>query len=77
MNLAQFENARKRTLVQHLDLSFIRTYRPVLDDGPGRALHTMADYRKWCDENLLRWLGFSRRPGRPGSVRPGGEAPRL
>ena len=38
VNLAQFENARKRTLEQHLDLPFIRTYRPVLDDGPGRAL---------------------------------------
>ena len=62
VNLAQFENARKRTLDQHLDLSFIRTYRPVLDDGPGRAFDTMADYRKWCDENLPRWLGFSRRP---------------
>ena len=34
VNLAQFENARKRTLDQHLDLSFIRTYRPLLDDDP-------------------------------------------
>ena len=33
----------------------------VVDDGPGRAFHTMADYRKWGYENLPRWprwLGF-------------------
>ena len=63
--------------LQNLDLSFIRTYRPMLDDGPGRALHTMADYRKWGDENLHPVAGFSPEAGRPGSVRPGGEAPRL
>ena len=48
--------------LQHLDLSFIQTYRPVLDDGPGRAFHTMADYRKWGNDNLHPVAGFPRRP---------------
>ena len=37
VNLAQFENARKRTLTTTSTCPFIRTNRPVLDDGPGRT----------------------------------------
>jgi hypothetical protein len=40
--------------------AFIRTYKPVLDDASFRAFDTMADYRKWCEENLPEWLGYGR-----------------
>lgn len=53
-DLAQFENARRRPLRKHLDYSFIRTCRPVLDDGGGRSFDSMAEYRAWCNRNLPR-----------------------
>ncbi|MEO7318500.1 MAG: hypothetical protein ABIZ56_05890 [Chthoniobacteraceae bacterium] len=37
---------------------FVSVYRPVMDDVPYRIFHTMADYRKWCDENLPAYLGY-------------------
>ena len=51
--------------VLHPDVQTVVDYpdvQTVVDDGPGRAFHTMADYRKWGDENLPRWprwLGFA------------------
>jgi len=42
--------------------AFIHTYRPVLDGAPFRAFDTTADYRRWCEENLPDWLGYTR-PG--------------
>ena len=40
--------------------AFIRTYKPVLDDARYRSFETMAEYRKWCEENLPKWLGYGR-----------------
>ena len=37
---------------------FVSVYRPVMDDAPYRIFETMADYRKWCDENLPAYLGY-------------------
>jgi hypothetical protein len=53
-----FEAASRRTIRQHINNSFIRTYKPVLDDATYRSFATMADYRKWCAENLPEWLGY-------------------
>jgi len=58
--LAEFEAARGRTLQQRFRYSFIRTYKPVMDDSDYRSFNTMADYRKWCEENLPDWLGYGR-----------------
>lgn len=55
--LEQFEAARRRPLPLRFRYAFIRTYKPVLDDEPFRAFDTMADYRRWCEENLPDWLG--------------------
>ena len=55
-----FEAAAKRSLKERLDYAFIKTYKPVMDDAPFRAFETMADYRKWCEENLPSWLGYGR-----------------
>jgi hypothetical protein len=58
--LAEFEAAARRPLETRLRYAFIRTYKPVLDDAPYRAFDTMADYRRWCEENLPDWLGYGR-----------------
>jgi len=58
--LAEFEAAAGRSLKERVRYSFIKTYKPVMDDARFRAFDTMADYRRWCDENVPRWLGYSR-----------------
>jgi hypothetical protein len=58
--LEEFEAAAARTLEQRLRYSFIRTYKPVLDDVPYRSFDKMEDYRAWCEKNLPSWLGYGR-----------------
>jgi hypothetical protein len=58
--IADFEAAARRSLEERLRYAFIRTHKPVLDDEPFRAFETMADYRRWCEENLPSWLGYGR-----------------
>ncbi len=57
---AEFEAAARRPLRTRLRYAFIRTYKPVLDDATYRSFDSMADYRRWCEENLPRWLGYAR-----------------
>ena len=56
--IEDFEAASKRPLSQRFRYSFIRTYKPVLDDAKFRAFDTTADYRRWCEQNLPDWLGY-------------------
>jgi hypothetical protein len=56
-----FEAASRRPIEQHIRNSFIRTYKPVLDDAPYRSFDTLAEYRQWCEINLPDWLGYGRR----------------
>ena len=58
--LEEFEAAARRPLRMRFKYAFIRTYKPVLDDAPFRAFDTLADYRRWCEENLPDWLGYGR-----------------
>ena len=58
--LAEFEAAARRPLETRFRYSFIRTYKPVLDDARFRAFETTAEYRRWCEENLPDWLGYGR-----------------
>jgi len=58
--LEEFEAAARRPLETRMRYAFIWTYKPVLDDAPFRAFDTMADYRRWCEENLPDWLGYGR-----------------
>jgi len=57
---AEFEAAARRPLRVRFRYSFIKTYKPVLDDAPYRSFDTMADYRAWCEANLPKWLGYGR-----------------
>jgi len=58
--LADFEAAARRPLEQRMRYAFIRTYKPVLDDAKYRSFETMADYRRWCENELPDWLGYGR-----------------
>ncbi len=55
----EFEAAARRSLAR-LRYSFLRTYKPVLDDAPYRAFDTMEEYRRWCEQSLPDWLGYGR-----------------
>lgn len=57
---ADFEAAARRSLEDRMRYAFIRTPRPVLDDASYRSFDTLADYRRWCEENLPSWLGYGR-----------------
>jgi len=58
--LAEFEAAARRPLPLRMKYAFIKTYKPVMDDAKYRSWDTMADYRRWCEENLPEWLGYGR-----------------
>jgi hypothetical protein len=58
--LAEFKAASRRPLAQRFRYAFIKTYKPVMDDARYRSFDTTADYRRWCEENLPRWLGYGR-----------------
>jgi hypothetical protein len=58
--LADFDAAAARPLETRFRYAFLRTYKPVLDDASYRAFDTMAEYRRWCQENLPDWLGYGR-----------------
>ena len=57
---AEFAAAARRPLAMRIHYSFIRTYKPVLDDAEYRSFETMAEYREWCEKNLPQWLGYGR-----------------
>jgi hypothetical protein len=56
--LAEFEAAARRSLATRFRYSFIKTYKPVMDDASYRSFESMAEYRKWCEENLPDWMGY-------------------
>jgi hypothetical protein len=54
----EFDAAAKRPLRDRMRLSFIYTYKPVLDDAKFRSFDTMQEYREWCRKNLREYLGY-------------------
>lgn len=59
-DIAEFEAAARRTLEQHVNNSFITTYKPVRDDASYRSFESMAEYRAWCERWVPDWLGHGR-----------------
>jgi hypothetical protein len=57
---AEFEAAARRPLSVRMRYSFIRTYKPVMDDATYRSFESMAEYRQWCETHLPSWLGYGR-----------------
>jgi len=58
--LEDFEAAARRPLETRMRYSFIKTYKPILDDAPYRSFNSTAEYRRWCEQNLPDWLGYGR-----------------
>ncbi len=56
----EFAASMARPLDVRIRYSFIKTYKPVLDDSSFRSFERMADYRHWCETNLPSWLGYGR-----------------
>lgn len=54
----EFDAAARRPLRQRFRYSFIRTYKPVLDDATYRSFESTREYREWCERNLPSWLGY-------------------
>lgn len=59
--IADFEAAARRPLEERMRYAFIRTPKPGMDGASYRSFDTLADYRRWCEENLPSWLGYGRR----------------
>ncbi|HEX4130057.1 MAG TPA: hypothetical protein VHZ24_08435 [Pirellulales bacterium] len=56
----EFDAAARRSLETRFRYSFIRTYKPVLDDATYRSFDSTAEYRQWCEQHLPDWLGYGR-----------------
>lgn len=56
----EFAESLRRPLEQRINNSFIKTYKPIIDDAPYRIFDLMSGYRKWCREKLPRWLGYGK-----------------
>lgn len=56
----EFAAAARRPLPVRMRYSFVRTYKPVLDDATYRSFESLADYRRWCESELPSWLGYGR-----------------
>jgi hypothetical protein len=48
----------RRSVRERIDLGFVCTYKPVMDDAKFRVFDTMEEYRRWCHEKLPRYLGY-------------------
>ena len=53
-----FEAAQRGPLKVRVRSAFIRTCKPVLDEGTMRMFQTTCEYRQWCHQALPEWLGY-------------------
>jgi len=54
----QCERSLRRTVEERMRYGFNYVYKPVLDDAEWRSFESMAEYRRWCRENLPEYLGY-------------------
>ena len=55
---AQCRRQLARPTLSRIKYGFAWVYKPVLDDAANRAFDSMAEYRRWCHENLPPYLGY-------------------
>lgn len=60
----QCERNLQRSVEERMRYGFCYVYKPVLDDAPWRSFDSTAAYRKWCRDNLPKYLGY----GEPDSL---------
>src|SRR5438445_175202 len=60
--LTEFRAESQRTLLMivgdRMRFGFTYEYKPVLDDTQWRSFDSMEEYRRWCDKNLPKELGY-------------------
>jgi hypothetical protein len=56
----EYEMSIKRPIADRINISFIKTYKPVIDDAPYRIFSSLPDYRLWCEKCLPKWLGYGK-----------------
>ena len=54
----QCERNLQRSVEERMRYGFCYVYKPVLDDEPWRSFDSTAAYRKWCRDNLPKYLGY-------------------
>jgi hypothetical protein len=54
----QCERSLQRSVEDRMRYGFCYVYKPVMDDAPWRSFNSTAAYRKWCSENLPKYLGY-------------------
>jgi hypothetical protein len=54
----QCERSLQRSVEDRMRYGFCYVYKPVLDDAKWRSFDSTAEYRKWCRENLPKYLGY-------------------
>jgi hypothetical protein len=54
----QCERNLRRSVAERMRYGFNYVYKPVLDDTHWRSFDSMAEYRRWCQENLPTYLGY-------------------
>jgi len=54
----QCRRSLSRSVEDRMRYGFCYVYKPVLDDAPWRVFDSMAEYRKWYQENLPEYLGY-------------------
>ncbi|MEW6103983.1 MAG: hypothetical protein AB1630_09285 [bacterium] len=55
----EFEAGLKRPFETRINHSFIKTYKPIMDEEGHRIFERMGDYSRWC-EGLPKWLGYGK-----------------
>ena len=54
----QCERSLRRSVAERMHYGFCYVYKPVLDDATWRSFNSTAEYRKWCRDNLPKYLGY-------------------
>ena len=54
----QCERNLQRSVADRMRYGFNYVYKPVMDDARWRSFDSMEEYRRWCRENLPKYLGY-------------------
>jgi hypothetical protein len=65
--LPEFREECQRTLRMSVEdrmlFGFTYEYKSIMDDAKWRSFDSMEEYRRWCDENLPKELGYGSSEG--------------
>jgi hypothetical protein len=65
--MAEFREECQRTMNMSLEdrlrFGFTYEYKPILDDAEWRSFDSMEEYRRWCEDNLPKELGYGSSEG--------------